>query len=384
MGLLDNIKNAGQAAFKKVSSFDLKENMANAVGALKPTANSSYGTSNRDALNSVIPTNPLSSSEYENLRYPSNLGSPEVNHYVCFFVNETNSLITEYMEMAQMFSPKEGQSLTNFRKFNNAAGLVGSDLSRVNSNIARANNTLAQRGNTSRQTTRINKMIALYMPPSIQALYSQNWKSEQLKLIGDLMQLTTAKEGSAPGLDLREIVGTAAHSLINDTLTGISNILGYHGANKAAEAAFLQGRIAFNPHREVIFEAPDFRSFSFEWKFMPDSPEESNEVREIIKTFKYYATPELNTSGIGRFWIYPAEFDIVFYVAGEENNYVNKISTCVLTDISVNYTPNRAYVPFRTTYAANGDLRGAPTILTLGLKFTEVEIMTRKRIEEGY
>lgn len=105
---------------------------------------------------------------------------------------------------------------------------------------------------------------------------------------------------------------------------------------------------------------------------MPASEKETGNVKDIINKFKFHMHPELSGSGI--YYIYPSEFDIQYYYRGNENEYFNKISTCALTDMSVQYGGGE--------FSSFED--GAPTEITMILKFTELETLTKERIQDGY
>jgi hypothetical protein len=85
--------------------------------------------------------------------------------------------------------------------------------------------------------------------------------------------------------------------------------------------------------------------------------------------------PEYKSEGRYTF-IYPSEFDITFFTNdGEENRWVTKIGTCILTDMSVNYTPDGQWVNHRD---------GAPNAFEVSLSFKELGILTKEDIAEGY
>jgi hypothetical protein len=58
-----------------------------------------------------------------------------------------------------------------------------------------------------------------------------------------------------------------------------------------------------------------------------------------------------------------------------ENDYFTRLSTCVLQDCNVNYTPGDKVRTFAD---------GAPTQITMSLTFIETEVLTKERINEGY
>jgi hypothetical protein len=161
-------------------------------------------------------------------------------------------------------------------------------------------------------------------------------------------------------------------------LAGLANLgsLATAGALKigqtATEAIKFAGKVATNPFKEVLFEAIDFRTFSFKYTFLPKSQSEVFNVRRIIDLFKFHMHPEL--SGDGLFYVYPSEFEMQYYFRGEENTFLHKISTCVLTDMQVDYGTG--------TFSSFDD--GAPSEIVMSLQFKELELLTKERIIKGY
>jgi hypothetical protein len=187
----------------------------------------------------------------------------------------------------------------------------------------------------------------------------------------DLGTLTGALAGGASGLSLNEMLPELARK-------GMINL----GAIPAAAAGMMVGEnidvkslasassaMAPNPFREQIFQNVDNRTFTFDYKFLPKNEKESKSVHEILYTFAYHMHPELSAQGL--FYIYPSEFNIEYYFAGKENRWVNKISTCVLTDMQVDYGNNSVFSSFSN---------GAPTEINMRLTFRELEVLTKDRI----
>jgi hypothetical protein len=82
--------------------------------------------------------------------------------------------------------------------------------------------------------------------------------------------------------------------------------------------------------------------------------------------------PELSAGGL--FYVYPSEFEIVYYYQGKENRFINKISTCVMTDMDVKYG-GEYFSSFKN---------GAPAEISMTLSFRELELLTKERIVKGY
>ena len=74
---------------------------------------------------------------------------------------------------------------------------------------------------------------------------------------------------------------------------------------------------------------------------------------------------------------FPNTFDIEYMYAGKENDYISRVSTCVLENMTVSYGGDR----FKT-FSATTD--GAPVVETsINLAFKELELITRERVGEG-
>jgi len=81
----------------------------------------------------------------------------------------------------------------------------------------------------------------------------------------------------------------------------------------------------------------------------------------------------------GRYFKVPSEFEIHYAYQGQLNNYLNKISRCVLTGCEVNYGGEEF-----TTFRQFDNDGAAPVQISMTLSFTETEIMTKETIADGY
>jgi len=146
------------------------------------------------------------------------------------------------------------------------------------------------------------------------------------------------------------------------------------GDAMSAKTAFARARMVENPKKEVLFDSFGFRSFSFMWTLAPKNAKESQIVQEILKTFRFYALPEI--SGGKLFYIFPAEFEISFILGSADNPNVPRIATSVLEQVRINYSPAG------TSWATLPD--GMPVQINLALDFKEIELVDRIRVNEGY
>lgn len=218
------------------------------------------------------------------------------------------------------------------------------------------------------KTQRIADVITLAVQESPSVSYGVNWEIGELGTIGAM-----AGGGSQAALEEIKEQSNMASDVARRVAESVIALPGIFGSTNKIQS-FIQAstKKVANPQREQLFKSVGFRQFTFTYKFMPASEKETGNVKDIINKFKFHMHPELSGSGI--YYIYPSEFDIQYYYRGNENEYFNKISTCALTDMSVQYGGGE--------FSSFED--GAPTEITMILKFTELETLTKERIQDGY
>jgi len=209
-------------------------------------------------------------------------------------------------------------------------------------------------------------MLPIETIPSVK--YSMKYKDFDFGMLGGILGGSSAIDSTLAGRAGEGVA--AAIASIGNLAKGVPGLEGVAGA--AVQAGKLAAKVTTNPFKEVLFEAVNYRTFSFSYSFLPKSVAEVLNVRRIIDLFKFHMHPELSKDGL--FYVYPSEFEMQYYFKGEENEFLHKISTCVLTDMQVTYG-NEYFSSFRD---------GEPTEIRMSLTFQEVELMTKERIVKGY
>jgi hypothetical protein len=134
-----------------------------------------------------------------------------------------------------------------------------------------------------------------------------------------------------------------------------------------------------NPNMAVTFDAPKLRTHKFSWTFAPNNVDESNRIRDIIRTFKANALPNFLADGVTAVLTYPKMCQIVLYPwastdwskeSGYKDSYMYVFKTCMIESVSVDYAPD-ALVFFNT-----GDKQKAPGFIKLDISLTEIEYFT--------
>ena len=162
--------------------------------------------------------------------------------------------------------------------------------------------------------------------------------------------------------------------MIRKALGAIDMIPGLEGAMEAVE---MQRGFIKTPRLELAFKGIPKRSFQYDFKMIPKSAAEAEEIQKIIKTFKTNMLPEM-VSGMANRLTMPSTFEIKYMYNSSDNNYLHKISTCVLETMNVTYGGDRY-----KTFEANSN--GAPPVeVSITLNFKEMDLITREKADQGF
>ena len=229
-------------------------------------------------------------------------------------------------------------------------------------------------------TRRITDSVSLYLPPNVEETTSAKYEESATGIAGFLVSAFGKKE--LAGMDAAQLtrkLGGGLEGIAKDmTFRAIGlagELVGAEGVEALAKKAFGE---ASNPYMEVLFDQMSLRSFTYNFQFAPRNEDEALEVQSIIQLFRFHMAPELRPN-VNRYVGLPSQFDIHYMFLSKdgvasENNYYNKIATCVLQDCKVNYTPN----------GVKSFEDGGPTQTTMTLTFKEIELMTKDKIAQGF
>ena len=300
---------------------------------------------------------------YSSLSYPLDLQSrTDLGHYMMFYVNVPNN--TEYSRFDSMKKgalgnltakrkmeglPPEQRATMNGEGYSKNAGQAGSFNAEGQSWKAGEQDKVMFRkphkGTLPKQTKRTNDAITLYMPNTgITSQYAAKWEAG--KMGGDIGDAAGKVKAGMAGGFAGQISGFMEQAAlkVEKMATGMAGALA--GGDLQATRDKLSNR-AENEFLETFFKGIDLRKWQFTWQFRPKSPKETYEVQKIIKTFKFHSLPEFPGGNVsGRFYTVPATWDIFYMYRGDENQWINKIATCVCGQVNVNYSPT-AWQTFR-------------------------------------
>jgi len=255
---------------------------------------------------------------------------------------------------AAIATTESGQGAIN----NVASQIFGSEV-----NITSQAKNLVKNFALKRNIQQLEEAIALFMPDGITSNYDHEY--DVLSVTATLGVAGFAAQ--AAGSD--GFVGDANPYIAEAAATLASKVIG--GEDFAKLGLFATTGLVRNPQMELIYSTPVLRKFTFDFRLIPRDSNEAAAIIKIIDDFKFFSAPEILTGTGGRYLIPPSQFQIEFYKGdGTINDKLFKTKNCVLTGVSVDYTPNG--------FATFAD--GMPVEIRMQLNFQETSIISKSDI----
>ena len=337
---------------------------------------------------------------YSSLSYPLDLQSrTDLGHYMMFYVNVPNN--TEYSRFDSLKKgslgnlhtkkkieglPPEQQAIMNEESYSKGSGkTVSYDTDGKTWKAGETDKVMYRKphkGTLPKQTKRTNDAITLYMPNTgITSQYAAKWEAG--KMGGDIGEAAGRVSAGMSGGWTSTISGFMEQAALKVEKMGTAMAGALAGGDLQATRDKLSNR-AENKFLETFFKGIDLRKWQFSWQFRPKSPDETYEVQKIIKTFKFHSLPEFPGGNVsGRFYTVPATWDIFYMYRGDENQWINKIATCVIGNVSINYSPT-AWQTFRPITEEGWPQGAPPTEIDMTLDFMETRVITKQDILDGF
>ena len=371
------------------------------TGFTKPPASRVQDINLQPSPTGLLSDDPLS---YATFSYPLDVQQNYQNgHYMLFYVNVQNKTKYKYQsqkgvdigdyELKAMGVDKFGNLIYGEKRGANAAEIAYQKKRAMKSGKHIGESRFLESGELTKDakkgvtsafndTRRIQESIAIYLPPNVEDTTNAAYNDMRTGLAGFLAargeQIASTQDAEKIA---KELLGSAGGVLSGAALRAVSEVaemaLGAEGTTQLVNKAFGQ---ADNPYMEVLFDAMQLRTFTYNFIFAPKNEKETEEVQKIIQIFRFHMAPELR-GGQSRFLGLPSQFDIhyMYLPMGQkneatENLYYNRIATCVLQNCVTNYTPD----------GVKSFEDGAPTKITMTLTFKETELLTKEKINQGF
>lgn len=256
------------------------------------------------------------------------------------------------------------------------------------------------------------------LPPPLQILDmdSADWQATEFYILKEALKsgFAQARKGGEANLAAaltsslkaggEQLVGKASEIIdafttggieagAGTVLENIAKLSAKGGGTLYSMASFIQ-QATFNPNVELLYRAPKLRQMQFQWKLVPLSEKDSQQIFQFIRKMKSMMYP---TSSKSSGWLgYPARFTIriktssasvgggpwseaVLYSMGHADGSGTirggENIGCVLTDLQVEFGEGGQYGPHKDH---------APSTVMINMSFMETTLQTRDSIEQEF
>lgn len=361
------------------SMMDKAKNMAQTNAAAAKILNKSPLEINDNSPVAHMKENPYN---YGTVYYPNNVQTLESGHYIIFDALEkdtaTSALAQNLAKNANDLAQKLGKDISGaiprpIEKTSRVTTIknrtTGSEDRIVQPSSGLAASVLGNR------TVRVVNTIVLYTPPGLKTSYAASHEGVDTGIIGNLLGFSGGKGIIGNTGELAGRIKDAAATLGTELISGALSIIPGVGDLKGALTK-ITGK-ATNPNTEMVFKSVPMRSFDFVFEFAPKNKKELENMRKILEVFKYHMHPAIDP--YSNDFIVPDEFQITYMYLEHRNQYIPRISRCVLTSMDIQHGDDGNFSTF-----AGDELGAAPIYTKLSLKFSETEIMTKTTIIKGF
>ena len=198
--------------------------------------------------------------------------------------------------------------------------------------------------------------VSLFLPVALQIADGIEYSNTQLDFRGAVVAggLREAGQNASLSAAAQRYARTIGQDLesITDQLIGegsggaAAQLLALRVIRRASSQ--LQGAVetetgvALNPNRRTALSAPTIRRFTFQFKLIPNSPEESQAIKNIIKFFRVEMYPEAEgvisqQANVAAALRYPSKFRIG--ISYNNKKIATGILPCFLENVSIVYNP---------------------------------------------
>lgn len=137
-----------------------------------------------------------------------------------------------------------------------------------------------------------------------------------------------------------------------------------------------------DPLIAFTYSIPDPRTFQYDFLMAPRNKNELYDIWNIIKMLKFYShmSIEGNDNNV-RYYNMPGRFKIKYYTEGNENIWLGKTKILGLTNIQSSIDTSNIGFILNDFDKVSGN---PPKVIAVSMSFTELGILNRDDINEGY
>ena len=266
---------------------------------------------------------------------------------------------TEYAPFVVSLTPNviRGHNTSTTLKLGNPKNTVGGDdltvsaQTEVGTGSVRSQKDFLSLYNNTGAYTSTQERIVFPMPNQYNVSDAASWQTVDMGALGrGLDGFNSIKDFLGSG-DTEGLKVFAEQMIVRGAVRGAaalaSEVAKVAGSQlNALEYIQLQSGMSQNNYSEMMFKGMTNRTLPLNYTFAPRNLKEAQILQSIIHRLRYHLRPEFNfENGNAAYLLHPSTFDINFYKINPDgsvvtNEWTAKFSTCALTQLSVNGTPN--------------------------------------------
>lgn len=234
----------------------------------------------------------------------------------------------------------------------------------LSSGSKRSSGTKAGGISTDRNTVFSPGSINLYLPEQLAAKSSVDYSAQELGQMG----MGAVQQIQKSGIDAfrKDKDGNSMLSGLASLIPGAIQDMAQSDDKLQAAYGIAKGQVTNNFSFQV-FQGVGHRSFSYSFKLIARDEDDSTTIKEICDTFVYYMLPS-RTSGDFNFYEVPCQWNISYEGPNGKLRYHQQPKPCFLTSVDVTYGGEAGSELYSD---------GAPMTVELALDFTEIEPLYR-------
>ena len=313
------------------------------------------------------------------LSYPS---TTVLTNAMCIFFNtldnaEDTKLNSNFKDVTDVYNLLSGISLladdadgnAGILKHTTAQGIMQGNLTDAIATGATAINS-AFSSLYLKKYKRTSSCIWIMMPNKVEYMTNAGWEqvNEDLGALGLIAKNLAAGKDSKT---MRDVAAMTGAEVTRNTLDFVQEGLGT-SMMKSVQNSFT----------DQAFKGMQRRSFQFSWQFAPRTEDELNRIDSIISFLRFHAHPSFSSiESTGSYLTFPGQIDIEWYTKDTgkeyvENQWLPRISTCIIQGIDTDYSPSNHFTFFNNS--------GAPTQIHLTIKVEEIQPLSKIDIARGF
>ena len=179
--------------------------------------------------------------------------------------------------------------------------------------------------------------VLLPIPGGISDNNQVSWNQENMDPVAIAKATVAVDTILRGGEGLTDSVGGIANTLKGNSgvKEGVANLLAGAASGTGSQLLTRRTGAILNPNMELLFQGPQLRDFSFQFKLSPRSKEEGERIIQIIRFFKQGMAPIRSKSRL--FLKSPHTFKLQYLHQNRDHKALNKFKECALQSCIVAY-----------------------------------------------